>query len=75
MLLDCKEYKLHVYVLQRTSIGKIYFIFYINNACGSCALLYSVLLACGSFNHTRRFYSVVCYSCVALTFSFEWKLE
>ena len=34
-----------------------------------------VLLDCESLIHVCRFYSVVCYSCVTTTFSFEWNKE
>ena len=47
-------------------------IFNLNNACGICTLSRALRLW---ISYTCRFYSFVCYSCVAPTFSFEWNKE
>ena len=46
-----------------------YYIFYLNNACGICMLLHVLRLW---ISYTCKFYSFVCCSCVAPTFSFVW---
>ena len=57
-----------------SSARNIYFI--LNNTCGfNLPVLYCTLLNCGSFLHVHIVSLLVCNSCVAPTFSFEWNNE
>ena len=54
------------------SLPQICSIFYLNNACDICTLLRALRQWT---SYACRFYSVVCYSCMAHKFSFEWNKE